>query len=233
MRRFFGRKENDFIIIEDNEYDHLRKVLRMQEDDKVIACINDEYDYYCTISKLNKNNCLLKIDEIKICPALPRRNIVLFQMLPKKDYFDAILPKAIELGVSEIYFFTSEHTMIKNLKRERVDNQVISACKQCERSKLVNVHDLIDFEKMLVLLRDFDVIIFANEHEKTNNFNIDWVSGKEKIAVVIGNEGGFSEKESNKIIDIGGKSFSLGKRILRCDTATTAVLTLVGVFSNN
>ncbi len=233
MRRFFGKKEGEKIVIEDNEFYHLKKVLRMNEGDKIIASINDEYDYYCTIYKMNKDNCLLQIDNYSICPALPKKKITLFQMIPKKDYFDQILPKSIELGVNDIYFFTSDYTMIKNFKRERVETQVMTACKQCERSKLVTVHELIDFDKMIDLLSDYDAVIFANEHEKSQKFDINWVKNIEKIAVIVGNEGGFSEKEANIIIKKGGKSFSLGKRILRCDTATTAVLSLVGIFSDN
>lgn len=233
MRRFFGRKENNNIIIENGEYNHLKKILRMKEGDNVIACVNDENDYYCTIEKMNKDNCTLKIDKIELCPALPKKNIVLFQMLPKKDYFDEILPKAIELGVNEIYFFTSSFTMIKNFKRERVASQIMTACKQCERSKLATVHDVIDFDKMIELLKGYDTIIFANEHEKTQTFDIKMVEDKENIAVVIGNEGGFSEEEAKTLIDNGAVSFTLGNRILRCDTAVVAVLTLVGLFSKN
>lgn len=233
MRRFFGKKENNNIILEGNEYLHIKKVLRMNEGEKVIACVNDDFDYYCTIQKMNKDNCVLKIDSFEKCPALPRKNIVLFQMMPKKDYFDEILPKAIELGVSEIYFFTSEFTMLKSFKRERVDTQILTACKQCERSKLVKVHEMIDFKDMILKLNDFDKIIFANEHEKKQKFDIEWVKDKDNIAVIIGNEGGFSEEESKQIIEAGGTSFSLGKRILRCDTAVVSVLTLVGIFSEN
>ena len=142
MKRFFGRKEGDKIVIENNEFHHLKNVLRLGENDKVIASINDEYDYYCTIEKINKKDCILQIDNKELCPANPKNNIVLFQMMPKKDYFDNIIPKAIELGVREIYFFTSSFTMLKTFKRERVDTQVMTACKQCERSKLVEVHDI-------------------------------------------------------------------------------------------
>ena len=233
MRRFFGRKENDKILIDGDEFFHLKKVLRMNEGDKLIACVNDENDYYCTISKINKDNCMLSIDRTEKCLALPNKNIVLFQMMPKKDYFDEILPKAIELGVSEIYFFSSQYSMIKSFKRERVDSQVMTACKQCERAKLVPVHDVIDFQTMIEKLKNFDTVIFANEHEQKQNFDIEMVKNKDNIAVVIGNEGGFSDDEAKTLIENGATSFSLGRRILRCDTAVVSVLTLVGIFSEN
>lgn len=233
MHRFFGRKEDDKIIIDGGECFHMKKVLRMNEKDNVIACVNDENDYYCTIENMNKDNAVLTIDRIERNKALPNRNIVLFQMLPKKDYFDEILPKAIELGVNEIYFFTSQYSSGKNFKRERVDSQVLSACKQCERSILVPVHDVLDFEDMIKKLDGFDTIIFANEHEKDQHFTTSMVEDKDNIAVVIGGEGGFSEDEAKALIKQGASSFTLGSRILRCDTAVVSVLTLVGIFSNN
>lgn len=233
MRRFFGRAENGKIIIEDSEYFHLSKVLRMKEGEEVIASINDENDYYCKVAKLGKSCCELNIERVEKCPALPKNNIVLFQMMPKKEYFDSILPKAIELGVNEIYFFKSSRVMIKDFKRERVNQQVLSACKQCERSILPVVHDIIDFEKMLEKIKNFESVIFPNEHEKEQNFEAKFVEGKRNIAVVIGNEGGFSEEEAKNIIKHGGKSFTLGRRILRCDTAVVASLTLAGIFSNS
>lgn len=232
MRRFFGTKEGDFIILENSESFHLQKVLRMKEGEKLIACVDDEFDYHCTIKKINKNNCILQIDSKTLCLALPKRNIVLFQMLPKKEYIDNILPKAIELGVNQIYFFTSKNTQMKSLKQERVKSQVHSACKQCERSKLIDV-SLINFDEVIEKIKEVDVIIFSNEHEKNNKFDINLVKDKQNIAVVIGNEGGFSEDEANKLIEAGAKSFSLGSRILRCDTAVVSTLTLVGIFSDN
>lgn len=233
MRRFFGRLSGDKIIVDGNEFFHLKKVLRMEVGDQLIACVNDDYDYYCHIEKMDKSSALLSIDEKKLSPAEPKKNIVLFQMMPKKDYFDSILPKAIELGVSEIYFFTSSYTMVKTFKRERIDEQVKTACKQCERSVLPIVHDVIKFEDMFDKLKAYNVVIFANEHEKENKFKKELVENCQNIAVIVGNEGGFSEEEAKAIIKNGGKSFTLGTRILRCDTAVIATLTLVGVFSDN
>ena len=233
MRRFFGRKENDNIIIEGSEFIHMKKVLRMSEGDKFIASVNDEYDYYATIEKINKENLIASIEKKEKCPALPKNNLVLFQMMPKKEYFDSILPKAIELGVNEIYFFSSSYTMVKDFKRERVNQQVLSACKQCERSLLVPVHDVIKFNQMLEMIKEFDVILFPNEHEKSIKFDTNLVKNKKNIAVVIGNEAGFSEDEASLIIKNGAKSFTLGRRILRCDTAVVATLTLASLFSEN
>ena len=231
MRRFFGTFIGDKIKIDGSEYNHIKKVLRMREKEELIAYVNDEFEYTCKIAKMEKDFCECEILDRQVCPALPKREITLFQMMPKKEYFDNILPKSIELGVSEIYFFTSDFTIFKSFKRERVESQVLTACKQCERSKLVTVHDLIKFEQMLKLLNDFDLVLFAYENE-TQSLNPKILENKQKIAVIIGNEAGFSEKEAN-LIKKQATSISLGKRILRCDTAVTATLALVGTLSGN
>lgn len=231
MKRFFGKMINNKIVLEDVEFFHLKKVLRMNEGDKVIANINDENDYFCQIEKINKNDCVLSIENVEKCSALPNKNITLFQMLPKKDYFDDILAKSVELGVNKIIPFTSEYTMIKTLKRERVDSQIMTACKQCERSKLVPVEDVTTFDGMIERLSEFDLVIFAYERE-TQKFNPDILKEKQNIAVIVGNEGGFSPSETEKLKPLA-TTISLGKRILRCDTAVTAVLSLVSVLSDN
>ena len=233
MKRFFGKKIDKQILIEGDEFIHLKKVLRMEEGDKVIASINDENDYYCTIARLNKNDCLLDIDKIEKCPAIPSRDITLFQMMPKKDYFDSIIAKSIELGVNKIVPFSSEFTQNKILKRDRVQTQIQTACKQCERSSLPEVSDILPFKKMLAMLEEFDIVVFAYENE-TTAFTPQILAGKQKIAVVIGNEAGFSEEEAEAIKKITTvQSISLGKRILRCDTAVVATLSLVSVLTNN
>ena len=231
MKRFFGRMENGKIVIENGEFFHLCKVLRMGEGDKIIASVNDENDYFCIIEKMGKNSCVAGVEGQEKCPALPNRDITLFQMLPKKDYFDDILAKSVELGVNRIVPFTSAYTMIKNFKRERVDTQIMTACKQCERSILVPVEDIVAFDKILPRLADFDLVIFAYERE-TTPFDPKILENKQKIAVIVGNEGGFAPDEVKALQEVA-TSISLGKRILRCDTAVTTILSLVSVLSGN
>ena len=231
MKRFFGEIFKDKIIVKENEFNHMKKVLRMQEGDEVLASVNDENDYYCTIEKMDKNQALLSINQIKPCPALPKKNIVLFQMLPKKEYLDNIIAKSVELGVSKIIPFTSEYTMIKDIREDRVTTQIMTACKQCGRSKLVEFEKCVKFEKIIEKLKDFDLVLFAYEKE-TEVFKPSILKDKQNIAIVIGNEAGFSESEAN-LLKKNATSISLGTRILRCDTAVISVLSLVGILSGN
>ena len=231
MKRFFGEKYKDKIIIKDSEFNHMKKVLRMTEGDEVVASIDDENDYFCVIEKMDKSQATLIIKEVKSCPALPKKNIVLFQMLPKKEYLDNIIAKSIELGVSKIIPFTSEYTMIKDIREDRVATQIMTACKQCGRSKLVEFEKCVKFEKIIEKLEEFDLVLFAYEKEE-KMFNPEIVNNKTNIAIIIGNEAGFSQSEA-QILKKHATSISLGSRILRCDTAVTAMLSLVSILSNN
>ncbi len=234
MKRFFGKVINEHMLIDGSENLHLSKVLRMKVGDQIIINCNDEFDYFCTIESITKSQTLAKIESKKTCQALPKRNIVLFQALPKKEYFDIIIAKSIELGVSKIVPFTSKFTVVKEVKKDRVLIQIMTACKQCERSKLVELGEILTFSNMLKELKNFDAILFANEDDnETAKFIPSLVEGKQNIAVIVGAEAGFSPDERKEIIKAGAKSITLGTRILRNDTACVAMLTLAGIFSDN
>lgn len=232
MRRFFGEKKGNEIIILEDEFFHLKKVLRMSECDKLIACINDDNDYYCTIKSILKDRCICDIDDIQENKSNPKKHITLFQMLPKKDYFDKIVAKSIELGVSDLYFFKSEYSANMPFKKERLFSQIMTACKQCERSKLISANDILSFDKMLEKLSKFDCVIFAYEKCK-EYYDFAKISSFDNIALIIGAEGGFSEKEATEICQRKVIATSLGSRILRCDTASLTLLTLVNYFTKN
>ena len=87
---------------------------------------------------------------------------------------------------------------------------------------------------MIKLLNQYDIIIFANEKEEKNNFfNIKNLEKAKNIAVIVGNEGGFSDKERENILTLTQNSISLGSRILRCPTAVVSILSLINLFSGN
>lgn len=234
MKRFFGKKLGENIIFEGNEAGHIAQVLRMKVGQEIIASLNDENDYYCTLIEVNKKSVVAKIGRVEKCNALPKKNIVLYQAMPKREYFETIVTKSVELGVSEIRPFASQFSVNHDFKRERVEQIVLTACKQCERSKLVSVSDVLSFEKVLKELSDYDMVIFANEHS-SDKFNVTDLKSKESIAVIIGAEGGFSLEEAEAIKKTNDKvkSVSLGERILRCDTASVALLAVVDILSEN
>lgn len=234
MRQFFGKKNGEFIEIEESELNHLTKVLRKKVGDMIVCFCNDENKYLCQIDSINKKVCKAKIKESSLCPALPQKDITLFQALPKKEYLDEIVFKAVELGVTSLQLFISDFSNTNKINTERINAQILSASKQCERSRLMKCNPLIEFDKMVKLLKNFDLVIFANEkEEKKTIFDIKNLEKAEKIAIIIGNEGGFSENEIERLLNEKVFSITLGRRILRCTTATTTILALINALTKN
>ncbi len=232
MKRFFGKIFNGSMEFDSGEAQHMRQVLRMQVGDKIIGCVNDDNNYFCTLTEISKNKAVAIIDRVEVCPALPKKEIVLFIAMPKREYFETIVTKSVELGATKIVPFVSKFSVNHNFKRERIEQIILTACKQCERSRLVEVTSVINFDDMLTYLNGFDCAVFANERE-TKEFNIANLKNLNKIAIVVGCEGGFDADEIEKIIKAGATSISLGKRILRCDTAVLTTLAVVNVLSGN
>ena len=234
MRQFFFNKNGEFIEMEESELNHLTKVLRKKVGDMIVCFCNDENKYLCQIDSIHKKVCKAKIKESSLCPALPQKDITLFQALPKKEYLDEIVFKAVELGVTSLQLFISDFSNTNKINTERINAQILSASKQCERSRLMQCNPLIEFDKMVKLLKNFDLVIFANEkEEKKTIFDIKNLEKAEKIAIIIGNEGGFSENEISKLLKEEVFSITLGRRILRCTTATTTILALVNALTKN
>ena len=238
MRRFFGKIENSVAIIEGEEFVHLKTVLRGKIGEKVMVYNGSESEYICQINKINKNDAICSIIENRICQGLPKKNIILFQALIKRDKMEEVLAKTVELGVSKLIPFESEFCTVKpsENKKERLEKIVISACKQCERSVPMQIGECLSFKDLLKEIKCFSkteksIVLFANER-KGKAFDFSSLSDKENIAIIIGAEGGFSEEEKEELSSVC-ESITLGKRILRSETASLVLCGLASVFSGN
>ena len=234
MRRFFGRLENGKIVLDGDEFNHLKNVLRMGVGSQIIASLNDEFDYVCRVEKLGKNFAVCEIENKQVCPANPTKNIVLFQAVAKGDKFEFIIQKGTEIGVTKIVPFESEFCVgkISENKRGRMQAIIQNACKQCERSMMPVVEKTINIKDVASQIKDFDIVLFANERafdsEKIKN-----LEKYKKIGIIVGAEGGFSQEEKDLLVNAGAVSVSLGRRIFRCETAAVAMMSLVSILSGN
>jgi len=238
MRRFFGRIEEDIATIEGEEFVHLKTVLRGKIGEKIVVYDKSEYEHICEIEKIGKNEAICKVFEKNICSGLPKKNIVLFQALIKRDKMEEVISKSVELGVSKIVSFESEFCTVKanENKRDRLEKLVLTACKQCERSVPMEVGENLSFAKLIENIKDFKkqqnaIVLFANERGG-EEFDFASLKGKENIAVIVGCEGGFSPKEK-EILEKEANSITLGKRILRAETAALLMCGMVSVHSGN
>jgi 16S rRNA (uracil1498-N3)-methyltransferase len=230
MKRFFVEQQkitDTTVEITGKEFLHLKQVLRQKEGDQIVCFCGNGTDYFCTISKILPTKAICHIDRVEQNNATAL-NITLFQGTLKLDKFEFVIQKMTELGISAIVPFESAFSVakIKSEKIERYQKIAIAASKQCGRADVLKVENVLPFEKMTQRLKEFDYIIFANEREQKNSLNNINFGTAKNIALVVGSEGGFSLEEANKLASIA-TSVSLGKRILRAETAPITLASIV------
>lgn len=232
MKRFFVEKscfKGNSVVIEGIEHNHIKNVMRLNVGDSIIIVCGDEFDYYATITDMKKGETHATIVDKKENPYNPQHNVTVFQALTKTDNMQLIVQKLTELGVTTFYpviteFITSKDKMGKSDKLQVVSNQSI---KQCKRSVPMVIENVIKFKEMLSMLKDYDVVFFANECEKQVSLQDKLANVKGKVAIIVGSEGGFSETEIADLKLDNVHSVSLGKRILRAETASIALTSVI------
>ena len=234
MRRFFGEKVGDKVEIKDDEFNHLKNVLRLKVGDEVLVSLNTEKEYVCEIESFGKSSAVCKINGEHECIGNPRKEITLFQAITKGPKFEFIIQKATEIGMTRVVPFISEYVIAKvsEHKKERFNSIIENACKQCERTIKTEVTDVKTVEQIIEMFKDFDIVLFANERTDAGE-ELKKMTKYKKIGLIVGSEGGFSQKEKEKFIEAGAVSISLGRRILRCETASVAMMSLASIMSGN
>lgn len=229
IKRFFAEEKisGNNVIITGDEFYHAVKVLRLKVGYIICVCDNSDNEYIAVIEKIDKESLTAKITEVHSVSTENNYNLHLFQALPKKAQAEFIVQKSVELGFNKVTFFYSDYTNEKEFNFDRFNKIAKDASKQCKRGKLMKIGNILSFDEMLNEIAKFPKIIFA--YEKENSQTISDISFKNinNIALIVGSEGGFSEIERDKIKNSGGEVVSLGKRILRVETAVVALGTLV------
>ncbi|MDR2201890.1 MAG: 16S rRNA (uracil(1498)-N(3))-methyltransferase [Clostridiales bacterium] len=229
MRRFFVEKINETVFLRGEEHKHLSLVLRARAGERVVLFCGDGLDYTARIDSVGQNETRLAVIEKSSNTAEPPINLTLFFSALKGDKNDLVVQKATELGVGGLRPFISEFTQVKkeSLKTDRLNKIALEAAKQCGRSSVPRVYPPLDFDGLLDALKGggYDSVIFAYENAESGGLSID--ADSKNIAVIVGGEGGFCGREAKAIADAGAKTVTLGKRILRAETASIALCALV------
>ncbi len=243
MHHFFVEKENftdGRVCISGEDYNHAVNVLRLNTGERVLISDHDGRDFICLVEEKKETDgesgLWLKIEkEAEENHELPAK-VVLFQCLPKSDKLEFIIQKAVELGVSSIVPVASKNCVVKlddkktgsKLKRWRTIAE--SAAKQSLRSVVPAIHEPVSFKEAVGLMEDYDVRLIPYENEKGIDSIceaiVNFVPGR-SIAVIIGPEGGFDRLEVSMAERHGIMPVSLGKRILRTETAAISILSLI------
>lgn len=229
-RRFFGIKQKDNVILQGEEAYHFAKVLRARTGDRLIACCGSATDYLCEVLSVSPTRVICKILEETPNETENAYTMTLFQSVLKGDKTEFVLQKSVECGVNEFVPFVNDcsNSVLDEKKRPRLERIVSEACKQCGRAVVPMVQKQQTFAQVLSDLSRFTLVLFCNERENEKTMIDVIYSFKQKpenIAVIIGSEGGFSEREVQELQKLPNvRSVSLGKRILRAETASIAAL---------
>lgn len=229
MHKFFVSAEQvryPNIHINGEDVDHIVKVLRLKNGDKIQICDGNGKEYICEIIKCDKKEVACKIIESFDNETEAPINITLYQGLPKSQKMDLIVQKCVEIGVVRIVPVITKRVVVKvegkDLKNkiERWQRIAYEAAKQSNRGIVPAVSNIMDFEDAIEEMKQKDLVVVPYEREKERSIkDIRDRKDIKNIAIFIGPEGGFEEEEIENCLDIGAIPITLGPRILRTETA--------------
>ena len=236
MPKFFVRGEqiaDGQITLRGDDAFHISRALRMAKGEHITVCDMQGQEYECELTDFLPDSVLASILSSRSVDNEPPKRIHLYQALPKGDKMDTVIQKAVECGVFEIHLFESERCVVKSKgdsearKTERRNRIALEAAKQCGRGYIPAVRETVGFREAIEQACRADICLFCyeGESEKSLKRALD-ENGKnaETLSIVIGSEGGFSVSEATYAAEMGAIPVSLGKRILRTETAAAFVL---------
>ncbi|MBQ8319807.1 MAG: 16S rRNA (uracil(1498)-N(3))-methyltransferase [Clostridia bacterium] len=231
LKRFFVQNIGEEILLDGEEFEHAKNVLRLGVGDEVILLDNSGVEYTAVIAKCEKKSMLLNLLGKKQGEREAATKMALaFGYLKNADKNEFIVQKAVELGVAKIVAFSSEFSSayMNENKLERLNKVSKEAAKQCLRSVAPTVEYAPTLAAALEELGSYKNKLFACEFASESEVDVSALDGS--TAVFVGSEGGFSKGEAALAREKGFSSVTLGKRILRAETAAIA-LTAVVAFS--
>lgn len=239
MYRFFVPAEqiyDEYAEITGDDVNHIKNVLRMEAGEKVVISGGQGMDYYCIIRDVQSECIVLDIERKEpVKTELPVR-IVLFQALPKADKMEFVIQKAIELGAAEIVPVRTRRSVVRldekkaAKKVQRWQTIAEAAAKQSGRGLIPQIHEVISFQEALRYAGELEHCLIPYElydDMRATAEVLDKVCGGDSIGIFIGPEGGFERGEITQAMEAGVVPISLGKRILRTETAGLAILSVL------
>ncbi len=234
MQRYFAKLENDNIVFSKDDIFHISRVMRMKVNDEIEVVINDEL-YLVRIDSFTpfSTSIVKKIDEKHELNG----NIRLFICLLKGDKTEFVIQKAVELGVKDIVLVESKRSIIhiednkKDGKLVRYNKVVKEALEQSKRTYSFQINDIISFKDIKNYDADISLIPYENCKDNLSSLKEDFKDLKNKtVNVIVGPEGGFTLEEVEYAKKYGFKEITLGKRILRAETASIFIVSLLSFF---
>lgn len=237
MFNFFAEetsKQGDYFYISGSDYNHIKNVLRMKTGDEfLVSC--DGISSLCALDSFEGDSAVARIIEENYQSTDLPVNIYLFQGLPKADKMELIIQKCVELGVHAIIPTEMSRCVVKlddkkkKSKTQRWQTIAESAAKQSKRSAIPEIYEAVNYKEALSMAEKLDVLMVPYECAdgmKATKLVLDKIKDGSSVGIIIGPEGGFEDSEIDMAVSVGGEVISLGKRILRTETAA---ITAVGM----
>lgn len=230
MHNFFvneNQKQGDCYFINGTDFNHIKNVLRMNIGDTFLVS-EQGVSNLCEIENFENDIVIAKILEENYNDTSLPIKIYLFQGLPKGDKMELIIQKTVELGVHKIIPVEMSRCVVKIEEKKKKNKQARwqaiseSAAKQSKCNTIPEISEIVTYKQALELSKKLDLLLVPYESKNgmadTKDALLQIKSGM-SVGILIGPEGGFDEKEVEQAFEIGGKVISLGKRILRTETA--------------
>jgi len=230
--------ENEINILGE-DVNHIRNVLRLEKGEQIKVCDKDlSKNYICEIIKLSKEYVNCKVIEETGLDAEGNVELTVYQGLPKADKMELIIQKCTELGALNFVPVEFSRSVVKlnqkdsYKKIERWQKIAEMAAKQSKRDLVPQIKNLTNINTLCKKIENYDLVLLAFENEDKNSLKnellkIKNTKDKIKIAVIIGPEGGIEEKEVEALKNSGAKVVTLGKRILRTETAALSMASII------
>lgn len=241
MHRFFVEAEQidtlqNQVLITGSDVNHIKNVLRMNVGDQILVSCEDEWEYTCRLCQIANEEILAVVEEAaQTQRELPSR-IYLFQALPKGDKMELIIQKAVELGVYQVIPVETKNCVVKlddkkkAAKIKRWQAIAESAAKQSKRLQIPKIHEVMRFADAVSYAQTLDVCVIpyelAEDMQHTREI-LGRIQPGQSIGIFIGPEGGFDRGEVQTALDEQIEPITLGRRILRTETAGLAILSIL------
>lgn len=239
MQHFFvtpSQVDDGLIYIEGSDVNHMKNVLRMRLGEEVAVSDGNNRQYICQVQDYEEERAVLKIIEEKPVDTELPSHIYLFQGLPKQEKMELIVQKCVELGIYKVVPVAMKRCVVKldtkkaAKKVERWNGIAESAAKQAGRGFVPEVMPLQSYPEALETAKKLDVILvpyeLAEGMEETKKI-LSSIRPGQSVGIFIGPEGGFEREEVERALEAGGQVVTLGKRILRTETAGLALLSVL------
>lgn len=225
------------VFISGGDVNHIKNVLRLEVGDWIVACDGNGTDYVSRIQSICSDEVVASIEKVQPTGTELLVRITLFQGMPKKDKLELIIQKAVELGACEIVPVMTKRTVVKlseekkiNKRLERWQSIAYAAAKQCDRGIIPTVHKPVSYEEALAMADQLDYNVIPYElqtgMEEARKI-VDQACKQRSLGIFIGPEGGFEPEEVERAMTRNIHPMTLGKRILRTETAGMALLSIL------